>query len=226
MTTTTLQLIQSVRCFKSLLEESFDNDSLWRKLSAGISRHGLLSFTVAEECSGGVPEIDPTRLEQDRNYRRLIARRLVESCRSEYRHTTIPLNRFQLNESEYRNKIAGILGFRWAEKMDTDDPAVQLTLMNITPAILLECLHQLRQFESNAQGVSDFILRHFVDELMAVDTRFEELASPIYELEEHYKQQFAVRIDAISKETKLKFDALEEDTNRKYDALSARLAPQ
>ena len=222
MTTSPL-LYRSVRAFSTLLEDSLRNDRIWRKVAEGVSRHGLLSFTVTVERQQRLPEIDVERLEIDRRYRQQIIKELQKPIAPDVQQKTIPLDRESLADPEYRRKMAGILGYRWAQKLEGEqiDPGVKLTLWSLTPEDLLESLEKLMRYQSDAETVARKILWRMAEEEMdkspEITATFERLETKLDEIEDQFHQETDRRLAKILEDTHRRLDEITERTNQRLE---------
>ena len=207
-------------CFAELLESSYKDDNDWRKIAAGIHKHGLLSFTVETPRDDRHVAVDAGRLNTDRRYRQHVAQKLKKPIGPDFRHVVMPLERIQLSEPEYLKKMSGILAYRWMQKIGVDRAAGadRITLLHINAPVLAECLDRMYMYESTARGVSHRIMHRFAEEIIDNDPEvqriFGELNTKMDEIEAKMKRDVDSALARIAADTNAKFDALKQKYQR------------
>lgn len=211
------QLSRSIAAFSELLQLSSRDDKLWQKTVSGINRHGLLSLTLEIKHESRVPEIDKSRLEHDRQYRRKIARSLSKPLAPTSQTVVIPLVRARLTEPAYLLEISGILAHRWNQKifLERADVVTQLTLLQINAQVLAECLEKLYLHEMTANNVSKRALQQFAYEAMDEDPSIQKTFAKLNEECNAIEERFEAEVDR-------KLALIKEDTSRRLAEIVAR----
>jgi hypothetical protein len=208
------------KCFAELLESSHEDDRRWSKIAGGIHKHGLLSFTVAVPRADRHVDVDTTRLNSDSRYRKHMAQQLKKPAGPDFRHQEMPLERTRLSEPVYLNKMAGILAYRWMQKIGVDRAAGadRITLLHLNASVLAECLDRMYMYESTARGVSHRIMHRFAEEIIDNDPEvqriFGELNTKMDEIEAKMKRDVDSALARIAADTNAKFDALKQKYQR------------
>lgn len=207
-----------VACFSELLTSAQGDDRRWQKLREGIHRHGLLSFTINAPRKDLLPEIDAERLESDSRYRRQISRMLAQPLRPDYQHVEIPVERDRLNEPEYLRKIAGILGYRWQQKMATEhaDQFDKIVLLQTDAPSIAECLDKMYLNQSTAGPVSARIMRRLAEEEIERDPKVQEVFRNFEEKCDDIEARFNQQVDE-------RLARIKEDTSRQLAAIVQRI---
>lgn len=204
------QLSRSIAAFSELLQLSAKDDKRWKKTVDGISRHGLLSITLAVKHESRVPKIDKDRLEHDRRYRREIARALSRPLAPTSQNVVIPLERARLQEAAYLQKMSGILAHRWNQKiyLDRPDGVTQLALLQINAQILSECLEKLNLQEMTATNVGKRAMLQFAYDTIDADPNTQEVFAKLNKecdaIEERFRIEVDIKLARIQEETRLK----------------------
>ncbi len=196
-----------VSCFSELLTSACGDDKSWKKLCEGIDRHRLLAFTIEVQRKKELPEIDPDRLESDGHYRRQISRLLAKPLAPNFQTGVIPLERDRLSEPEYLRKMAGILGYRWQQKMATEraNEFDKIVLLRTDALSIAECLDKMYLYQSVASSVSARIMKRFAFEEMDRDPHVQKVFSGFNEkcdeIEARYNQEVDERLARIKEDT-------------------------
>ncbi len=196
-----------VACFSDLLTSANGDDKSWNKLCEGIGRHRLLSFTIEVPRKKELPEIDTERLESDAQYRRQIARLLAKPLAPNFQTGVIPLSCDRLSEPEYLRKMAGILGYRWQQKMATEraNEFDKIVLLRTDAPSIAECLDKMFLHQSNAGNVSQRIMQRFAFEEMDRDPHvqkvFRDFNEKCDEIEANYNRDVDERLARIKADT-------------------------
>lgn len=209
-------LARMVACFAELLLSSREDEKRWKNTVEGIHRHGLLTFTIEVERKHLAPEIDPVRLSSDRRYRSKVARELAKPLPPTCQQRVIPLERDRLGEHAYLREMAGILGYRWTQKLQAEraDVVWKLALFQLNADSLAECLHKLGRNQSTAEVVSQRVMMDLALEIIdndpGVQKIFANLNANLDKIEERYTQDVNEKLAIIMADADRKFDALKQ----------------
>jgi len=202
-------LARAVNSFADLLEGCRLHDKQWNRLVEGIHRHGLLNFTVSVDRPDRVPTVEQERL-HDRTYRRKLAKQLSKPVGPDFRQGVIPLHRDELADPTYLHKMAGILGYRWLQKLNLrpGDVYTQRILLHLNADILSECLHRMFRHQSTAKNVADHIMLTFAYEEIDKDPQVQEIFAKLNRACDEVEARYIERMDEV-------ISAIKQDIDRR-----------
>jgi hypothetical protein len=232
--------------FESLLLTVSGDEQRWAHRIKTFESAGLLDFHTASNLKPK-PVID--QYVEDENGERIYAfresqldepkwkrsfiRKVKAPRPSKWTRHRLQLHRDQVQDPKYREDIAKVLAYKWANHLEPEN--VDVMYMKLMDVAALE--HILDRFPSNqinTANVNDFLMRRFANELLDKNEKFQALMDRMKAEIAPIKEQFYAEIRQITAQIRAESDAafaaIAEESRRRADiaieAIRARAAEQ
>lgn len=151
--------------FATILRRDGADECLWRKRSATIDRHGLLSFVLPSPFKPKPIELSEDRLD-DPVYRRKLVRQLQMRRPGKYVNHTVRVDRARLAEPEYVDEIARLLACKWVARLGADCNVDRLILLRLDADMITWLLDHKGPHQISASAVAKLMLRLEIESLV------------------------------------------------------------
>lgn len=207
--------------FKLILKIAAKSDADWKHRISTFNSSSLLEFVVPSTIKPKPIEFDESKLD-DPKYRRMLVRKLQAPRPSKWARHKLPIDRAQVSDDTYCEKIAKVLAYKWIQLLMPFENHTELVTISRATVEDLEYMLDNRRLNCiSAKNFSGTLIRRLAESLVEQSPEFKALEAKIRAAGEEARAILTPKLKEISRDAMASasesLGKITDETHRKLD---------